>query len=434
MKRIALLFIIASACLLSCKDASQSREIVFDYPIVETWRNTGNYGIYNGVITEEVLRNYLSRAITEAEFLHSERLNIDGYYGTEDDERMLLNIGAKFVGRAMYSWGKETTFLDTQRFTDAKARIDRMHAKDPDIIFQACLFEIITPQVENIKIPDWVFEAFGKAPEDRNFSYNAIKTDKEANQNQWGENTGVPDISKEEAQMWFYYMAVRYMEIGIEALHCGQTMLMSSFGDSAQGYPSYTKLFKLIREAAKTKARRGIVLLDSHCTGMKLGDGNILLDSGAFPMRLKEIETSTKFEAELKPGYLDSMIGLTVSGTTPSGWKTDRLPYMLEFDNWGISDHPGKYKKSGDIYCWGYDEISWFSQLDEETAEEFLRYAVTWMADNDPMGYIEMPGCRIAYGGKGWPEVRAYRCNTKSDACPTGRNMENVIKAIWSQK
>ena len=39
-------------------------------------------------------------------------------------------------------------------------------------------------------------------------------------------------MSREETQMWFYFMAVKYMEAGIEAFHCGQVMLMASMGDS----------------------------------------------------------------------------------------------------------------------------------------------------------------------------------------------------------
>ena len=50
---------------------------------------------------------------------------------------MLLNVGAKFIGRAMYQWNKEGYFMNDAWFADAKARIARMHQQDPDLIFQS---------------------------------------------------------------------------------------------------------------------------------------------------------------------------------------------------------------------------------------------------------------------------------------------------------
>ena len=135
-----------------------------------------NYTFSGGKIAQNVLESYLSRAITQSEFLSSDGFFNDGVYpNPEDDERMLLNIGAKFIGRAIYSWGFENHFNQPQWLANAKAKIERMHAEDPDIIFQAGIFEIVTDKVNQIEIPDWVFTAFGKTPETRNFDYNAMK-------------------------------------------------------------------------------------------------------------------------------------------------------------------------------------------------------------------------------------------------------------------
>ncbi|MCQ2184042.1 MAG: hypothetical protein MJY62_01360 [Bacteroidales bacterium] len=392
--------------------------------------NDGDYSVTGGVISEKVLRNYLSRAITEAEFLSSQGLSTDGYYGTEDDERMLLNIGAKFIGRAMYTWNGEKKFNNPAWASGAKAKIDRMHTKDPDIIFQAAMFETVSPQVGEIKIPEHVFKAFGKTPEDRCFNYEAMKDERGLYDKQWGENTCVPDMSHEETQMWFYFMACFYMDLGIEALHCGQVNLMCSMGDKDNNYEGWRRMQSLVREAAKTRARRGIVLMDAHCPGIVV-DGKHLFDFAAYPLRLTEKTSSTTLEATLLKGHLDSIIGKTTAGTTPSGWYTKRLPYILEFDNYGISKHPGK--ANGDYFIWGYDEISWIGLVSEEYARGFVMECVAYLEKVDPVGYIQMPGCRVAamtnkYG------FSPYRCNTRSDACPTGRNLEETIKAIWKYK
>ncbi|MCQ2184199.1 MAG: hypothetical protein MJY62_02150 [Bacteroidales bacterium] len=395
-----------------------------------------DYQIKDGKISETVLNNFLHRSITEAEYLNTETFNADGRYGTPDDGRMLLNTGAKLIGRAMYEWGKENYFMDLniKWFDDARNKIDEIHAKDPDVFFQACLFEIVTEKVDRIPVPYWVFEAFGHKPEKRNFSYSAMIKGGESFENHWGTGKSVPNMCNEETQMWFYYKAVRFMEIGIEALHSGQINLMSRFGDSAAGFPGFNKVFTLIRQYAKEYTRRGIVLIDAHCSGY-ISNGVSLLDYCAYPIRLKEVAGSDHLEAAITPGYLDSIIGKTIAATTPSGWFAKRLPYIVELDNFGTSAHEGT--AADDIHCWGYDEISWFSNCSDSYEKEFVTYAVNWFKTNDPMGHLEMPGLRGAAGARPakypWATT-VYRCNTSSSSCTTGRNLESTIKSLWESK
>jgi len=342
---------------------------------------------------------------------------------------MLLNTGAKFIGRAMYMWNGEQKFNNSSWFNTAKKKIDDIHKQDPDVIFQAALFETVSKKgVEQVNIPSWVFKAFGKPEENRTFKYNDIMDENGVYKDQWGAGTCVPDMSREEAQMWFYYMAVRYMEIGIEALHMGQVYLMTSMGDQQNNYEGWRKMQGLIREAAKTKARRGFVLMDAHCKGIVV-DGKHLFDFVSYPLRLEEVSGSQSFEAVLRKDRLDSILGKTTAGTTPSGWYTTRLPYMLEFDNFGESQHPGVEGKT-DIWVWGYDEISWLGIVAEGYAQRFVGECMDYMKETDPVGYIQMPGCRVAASRNQYGSS-PYRCNTRSNECPTGRNLENTIKVLW---
>ncbi|MCQ2142540.1 MAG: hypothetical protein MJY56_00570 [Bacteroidales bacterium] len=403
-----------------------------DPPIGPAEPDGRNYKIENGIITEEVLNNYLDKAITESEYLNSASYNSDGYYGKEDDTRMLLNVGAKFIGRAMYTWGREARFTKDAWFDQAKAKIEAIHAVDPDVIFQAALFEIVTPQVNQVPIPDWCFRAFGLEPEQRNFSFDRIRNPGGKYLGQWGNDTAVPDMTQLECQMWFYFMAVKYMDCGIEAFHCGQINLMASMGDAAAGYPAYKKLFTMMREYARTHTRHGIVLLDAHCNGHVV-DGVHLLDFASYPIRLCEVSGSSKMEALIKKKYLDSIIGGTKAGKTPSGWYTDRIPYMVEFDNFGTSGHPGS--AADDIFCWGYDEISWIGNVSTEVARDFLRYGYDWFKEWDKMGHLEMPGMRVAAGADKSKNPYAnnpFRCNTRSASCPLGADLESTIKEIWA--
>jgi hypothetical protein len=57
----------------------------------------------------------------------------------------------------------------------------------------------------------------------------------------------VPDISKIETQMWFFYRAVMYMTIGYESIHFGQIDLMS-FKDA--NHVILTNLTNRIRRVA----------------------------------------------------------------------------------------------------------------------------------------------------------------------------------------
>ena len=206
-----------------------------------------SYYLKDGVISKEVLNNYLSRSITQAEFLNH-NYYIDGAYPSEeDDERMLLNIGAKFIGRAVYRWGRESAF-NTEWLDNAKKRIEKMHSQDPDMVFQACIFEIATAEVEQIAIPEWVFTAFGKEPEKRNFIWDNIKYLNGLHVNERGNRKScVPDVSREETQLLFYYMAVRYMETGAEAIHFGQAYLMG-MEDEKQHYAGWRKVVSLVKE------------------------------------------------------------------------------------------------------------------------------------------------------------------------------------------
>ena len=132
----------------------------------------------------------------------------------------------------------------------------------------------------------------------------------------------------------------------------------------------------------------------------------------------------------LQMGFIDSIYGRSKGGITPSGWQCEHLPYLVELDNWGVSDRPGQPGVGG-CWVWGYDEISWFAHRDEPYRNQWLRYAWNWVRQHDTNGFLEMPGSRILHAaveGYTW-----YHANTKSDASPHGFNQEETIKTIWAE-
>lgn len=388
-----------------------------------------SYYFTNGVISRQVLENYLSRSITQAEVIASEGCYNDGPYPNKDDDfRMLKNIGAKFIGRSIYSWGKENFYLMPSFWANAKAAIDDYHAYDSTAVFQAAIFEIVTGKVEDIPVPAWVFEAFDLPVEQRNFVYKAMLNKEGHLVDHWRKGSSVPDITQQETRLFFYYLARRYMEIGIEAIHFGQAQLMAMAGREA-GFAAWKELLEKVRLAALTVARRGTVICDSHLpNGGMVVDGKLLFDYVSFPLRLKEIIDEPQ-KVQLEVGYYDGIYRKTKGGITPSGWNCDHSVYLVEFDNFGISKHRDEPNWK-DHYAWGYDEITWFFKQPEKYRNEFLHYAHQWVRQTDPCGFLQMPGSRIITGA----ETNRYRANMRSPNCPTGKSQENTIKEIWENQ
>jgi len=387
-----------------------------------------NYTFSDGNIPRNVLDSYLSRSI-----LHAEYLNTEGFYNDgpnpykEDDFRMLKEIGAKFIGRAIYSWDIPEAFADPAFLVNAEERVEQMHAYDPEVIFQACLFEIVSTKVTQVPVPEWVFEAFDLPVEIRNFDYTLMLNEEGKFVNHWREGASVPDITRLESQLFFYFMAVEYINIGVEALHFGQVELMAMHDDGS-GVEAWSTLLNKVRDYARLNARRGTVLCDGHMgSGGLVKDGKLLFDFVSFPMRVKEIVGDPQ-KGELKKFHLDAIYGRTKGGITPSGWSCDHVPYIVELDNFGISDHPGT-PNLNDHFVWGFDEISWFANQSEAYRNEFLEYADRWIERVDSNGFIQMPGSRVITGASG----NRYRANMPNDSCPIGMGQEQAIKAIWNQ-
>ena len=379
-------------------------------------------------ISEEVLGNYLDRSVTMAFFLVPEKPEGKRKYPYhEDDLRLIKNIGAKFIGRAIYRWGGESLLEDSAFWARAKSLIDDIHEVDADVIFQGCLFEIVTEDVGNVRIPARVFEDYGLAVEDRTFSYQEMLNDSGIFVDHWRKGSSVPDVSKTETQLWFYYLATSYMNIGCEAFHLGQVELI---GMNDPERKAWVGLLSKIRKYAGKNARRNWVLLDAHVPyhGM-IKDGVSLIDFNSFPMRIKEIPEKP-YEAELKVNYLDGLFKKSKGCISPSGWSCESLPYLVEFDNYGRSNAPNQADTTS-IFVWGWDEISWFSLQPEEYRNNWLEYAYNWIKNSDPNGHLQMPVNRMI----SCPNETdgSYRANTKSEQCPVGYSQEETIKRIWKR-
>jgi hypothetical protein len=300
-----------------------------------------------------------------------------------------------------------------------------LHKYDKDIIFQGCLFEIVTEDVNQIPIPAWVFEDYGLAVEKRNFSYQSMLNKQGKFVDHWRKASSVPDISERETQLWFYFLAGSYIKLGCEALHLGQIELI---GMNDPGRVAWAQTIQKIRDYAAKHARRNWVLLDAHTPkGDMLKDGKSLIDFNSFPLRIRPIPEKP-YEGILKVNYLDAIYNKSKGCISPSGWKADHLPYLVEFDNFGRGKAPNTADTTSH-FIWGWDEISWLSLQPETYRNSWIQYAHDWLKKTDPNGHLQMPGNRMISCPN--ESQGSYRANTKSSSCPIGYSQEETIKSLW---
>lgn len=384
---------------------------------------------FDGKISREVLENYLSRSVTAAGLFESETL--------EDDLRAIKEMGVKFLGRASGIW--YMVMDDEEHFRLSRELAEKVHAVDPEIILQSCVFEWITQKIEEVKIPAYVFEAFGMEPEDRTFCLaDTLFTDESSGYIERREdprkNGGIPDLSRQEARMWFYYRATRYIDCGYEALHMGQVHIYTA---NDKGMAKTAELFQMIRDYASVHARRHKVLMDAHTHGVNIR-GKLLFDYHAMPFtRMPLCEVPGEELVLVREGYSEG-------GENPNGWSAKTMPYLMEYDNWGglvVGDRetcPREELAWKD--WWGFDQIAWFANQPEERRNHFLEYTYKWTEINNPNAYFELPFRRMLGDGavmmtradNGEKERQSfYQMNTPSPACPMGFGQEELAKKLW---
>jgi hypothetical protein len=307
----------------------------------------------------------------------------------------------------------------------AKQEIPKVHAADPEMILQACIFEIVSAQVEKVPVPDWAFVGLGQPVEKRNFRY-ADMIYPEGQRRNWGANASVPDVSRPETKLWFYFLAASYIDLGFEAIHFGQVDIMNR---NDRDLAHWEQTLTLVRSYAAKHARRHMVVCDGHVpSGGMVREGRLLLDFHSFPLRIMEVPDRPQ-EAILKVGFSDGIYGRSKGGLTFSGWQCEHLPYLVEIDIFGASKQPGK-AKAGGIWVWGYDEITWFAHQSKEYRDDWLHYAWEWVRRTDSSGYLQMPGSRTMRSPL--DKKRWYYANIPNASVPDGLGDETAIRAIWA--
>lgn len=370
---------------------------------------------FDGGTSRETLEAYLFRSATVMNMLAAQ--------GHEDQLRMALNTGLKFAGRALTAWGAEVYHVNLLQ--GLRPKVALIHSMDPEMIVQGTIFEIITTSVNDVAIPPWVFEEFGLPVEERHFRYEAMLYPDGRLVDHWSRGASVPDITQTETRMWAYFLGRLYVEAGFEAIHVGQIELM---GQSDGDHSAWADVLDRVRAYAREHGRRHLMLFDGHVPshGYHTEGDKLLLDFHSFPLRPISVPEEPQ-KAVLRVGHLDTLYGRSLGGLTPSGWRCESLPYLVELDNFGTSDREGE--PTQEYFVWGYDEICWFARQPEEYRNEWLAYAVRFLRENDPNGFLEMPFARCLASpaeGQTW-----FYGNTRAPGMPHGFSVERTVKELW---
>ena len=244
--------------------------------------------------------------------------------------------------------------------------------------------------------------------------------------NQWGQGSSVPDVSRTETKLWFYFLARSYIDAGCEAIHYGQVELMNGNDPKLDHWAEVLAHARRLRREESAPAFR---VVRCACAGRRIGArGQVAAGFPFLPAAHRGNAGQAQGSAVARRLHR-RLYGRSRGGITPSGWRCEHLPYLVEFDNYGRSRRPGEAGQ-GRFWVWGWDEITWFSQQPENYRNDWLRYAWNWVREHDPDGYVQMPGMRIISGaadGKRW-----YDVNQPSAATPNGFGQEETIRAIWA--
>lgn len=358
---------------------------------------------FQGRISKKVLSNYLSRAMVISDCT-AKALSLD------DDLRMILSTGAKYIARSGGAWDPTKAYVES--IGRQKRYLDKLHQYDNDLICEACIFEHVSPAVNDIRIPGRVLEEFGLPVKGRNFSYKRMSPWLGPFRDHFGRGLSVPDIRRVETRMFLFYLACEHIDAGYEGLHLGQVHLT---GCRDEAWANWTEVVDRIRSHAAERSRRNHVLINAHTFGITDTHGKLMFDFHAHPVRGRAPEGSVPHPAtegdpqEILPGvglekddrnitYKDSIFTHSLGGIAPSGWDCESLPYLVELDNWNgytprLLDRPSFGEE---ISWWGFDEISWFANQPKWYRTRWLEDIVEWIRTVDPVGHFEMPGRRTA--------------------------------------
>jgi hypothetical protein len=414
--------------------SSSTRVLSTDKSIRRTTAEPDYY--FRNVISEEVLHNYLDRAITMQHFCSNILDPPDIIKGLE----AIKYVKPKFIGRIVGFWGGSGKDEIDYAIFRLKSDIPIIHSYDPDIICQGAIFEHVDGSESNVEIPSYVLSAFGLSSSylggtrttfDRTkMLYDDTSLPYDGDLKTWSET---PDITKIETKLWFYYLATTYIAHGCEAIHFGDMPVMAMVDE---GKRHCWDLLTKVRAFA-TRYNRGVVLCDAHAFifGAETIYGFYHDPERSKILRKPDWERQLVFDFHslgivwskpftplctdtyqpfiIRPG--SGILNQSSGGINPQGWYCMHNPVLIEYDNGGSDSVVGCRA----IVGYGWDNITWFYQqfLNREKILQYSHYRIKCL---DAYAHFQPPVRRYIKP----PDPSKYVYNAPlSD--------QTVIKKLW---
>ena len=462
------------------------------------------YYEFSGTISEEVLHRYLDRSL-QVELLSkfgnaswadgpsypsaynpllSPANNYLLYYtsdpscdpGTEICDHgsvlnMIVNSGAKHVWDLAHFWGGPVNDTDLNWICDTlRIDIDFIHCHDTQVICGAAIPEfgsfggisgLTVPDTSSVPLHEYAarfYNASSGYPSGRPglgpyFDFNSMVSDPSACP---ASNGCYFDMTKPEAQMYYYYIATRFIDSGCETIHFGDLWDVCAYDN---GNINLWYVTEQIRAYAANHARRGVVLLDAHSTVFPKTpygawflhpDAWVYDPSRPYPEPAPTWQTRLIFDYHSlgtiytknadSPCYDDGIMGNAIlpvtlnngsgltngglinqsrGGLNPQGWYCVHNPALSRYDN-GNNIFPTGCGAPG---LYNYDNDSWFATQREDLRQLILKYTYYRVKCLDPNGHFSMPGRLIAHYFVGGT-TQEYLYNAYTEAA--------TIKNIWN--
>ncbi|RYD52750.1 MAG: hypothetical protein EOP52_00965 [Sphingobacteriales bacterium] len=258
-------------------------------------------------------------------------------------------------------------------------------------------------------IPPYVWAAFGLLDENRPF--DCLKMRDSLSETARG-NGFIPQIQHLETQLYFYWLATTYLQLGCEAISFSATNTLGSPSD----YPAeWSRVVHRIRAYADTCPAVRFGLITGHsATGFLDTSGTLLFDFHMEPLRPSEDPRNTAYPVGpnggaciLEPApQCPTLYQNGLGGMNPNGWVCTRNPGLMFFDNFLEPDRSSpasEFERYGQPHpvrrrqrwqCWSpyhFDEISWFALQTKAYRDSFLRYAHYRVHQLDSALYLALP-------------------------------------------
>ncbi len=400
--------------------------------------------------------------------LNSQRL-YDPAYDHGKLLQMIVDTGAKHVWDLMSFWGGPSTTENLFYLLNTlKHDIEFIHAHDSEVICGAsiCEFGSIdgfdglqsdgTYKLGVLLPPAWMVDLFyppSSSPRPAKYSEYFYYADMVLDPSKCtaAKTDFTPchfDFSKQETQLWYFYLATLYIDYGVEAIHFGD-LFDGAKVDKANGWPLLWRLVGLIREYAKTHSRRGVVLLDAHMM-YKIANGyyydpnpsaplpdsvrQLIFDFYSLGTFYTRNDHSNCHDGGLEnsdyPVILEGGNGLlhhSPGGLHPQGWYCKNTPALSRFDTSGIYDGAGcGFHDEADPQGpndYGFDNQTWFCMHNSDLKRLILAYTYYKIKCLDPNCHFGMPA-RVHY----------HESSTDGGKDYNAFSVTTMIADLWSNR